>query len=84
MSTSLTIQPSASHATAIAFPTAANLFDEFQAISNSIAERAFRLFQDRGRKDGHDLGDWFRAESELLKPVPIEVTETPTGFVVRA
>jgi len=58
--------------------------EEFEALSNAIAGRAFGLFQQRGRADGQDQNDWFRAESELLKPVPIEVSETETGYSVRA
>lgn len=30
-----------------------------------IAQRAYELFQERGREDGHDLDDWLRAEREL-------------------
>ena len=30
-----------------------------------IARRAFALFCDRGRQDGHDVEDWLAAEREL-------------------
>lgn len=30
-----------------------------------IARRAFELYCDRGREDGHDVGDWLTAEREL-------------------
>ena len=43
-----------------------DLFDRIQDVSNSIARRAFEIFEDRGRAFGHDLEDWLRAESEFL------------------
>jgi HSP20 family protein len=84
MSTSLVVKPNTSNSPAIAFPNAASIFDEFQSISNAIAERAFSFFQQRGQTDGQDLNDWFRAETELLKPIPIEISEAETGYTVRA
>ena len=30
-----------------------------------IAQRAFELYCDRGRDDGHDVDDWLNAEREL-------------------
>lgn len=30
-----------------------------------IRVRAYELYQQRGRQDGHELDDWFRAEEEL-------------------
>jgi Protein of unknown function (DUF2934) len=32
---------------------------------NDIARRAFELYCDRGREDGHDVDDWLTAEREL-------------------
>jgi Protein of unknown function (DUF2934) len=32
---------------------------------NDIARRAFELYCDRGRQDGHDIDDWLTAEREL-------------------
>jgi hypothetical protein len=32
---------------------------------NDIARRAFELYCDRGREDGHDVDDWLNAEREL-------------------
>jgi DUF2934 family protein len=32
-----------------------------------IATRAFELYCERGRHDGHDVDDWLQAESELQK-----------------
>ena len=32
---------------------------------DEIAQLAFRLYESRGRQDGHDVEDWLRAEEEL-------------------
>jgi DUF2934 family protein len=38
---------------------------EAEDIESQIRLRAFELYQDRGRKDGHELEDWLRAEDEI-------------------
>ena len=32
-----------------------------------IAQRAYALYEARGREEGHDLDDWLQAERELLE-----------------
>jgi hypothetical protein len=32
-----------------------------------IAARAYQLYLERGREDGHDTDDWFQAEYELMQ-----------------
>jgi HSP20 family protein len=44
-------------------------------VMKQIEERAFQLFEERGREDGHDMEDWFKAEQELLVPIPVTITE---------
>jgi HSP20 family protein len=53
-------------------------------IYNSLARRAYELFDGRGRQDGHDLEDWLRAESEFLHPTPVEISEADDQVIVRA
>jgi DUF2934 family protein len=36
---------------------------EFE-LEYQIRLRAYRLYEARGREDGHELEDWFRAEEE--------------------
>ena len=36
-------------------------------IRDLIARRAYEIYESRGRQDGHDLENWLRAESELLR-----------------
>lgn len=84
MSTSPITQPSTTTRTAIAFPRTRNIFEDMEALSKEISQRAFSLFQQRGGFDGQDLNDWLRAESDILKSVPIEMSESKDGFIVRA
>ena len=35
---------------------------------NKIRERAYELYESRGREPGRDEQDWFGAEQEILKP----------------
>jgi HSP20 family protein len=61
---------------------------EFQAradrITQQLAKRAFQLFEERGCENGHDLDDWFKAETELLTPIPIQVKETAREIRIKA
>ena len=38
---------------------------ESQELENKIRQRAYELYEARGREDGHDLEDWLRAEEEI-------------------
>lgn len=33
-------------------------------LQDQIRARAFQLYEQRGREDGHDLNDWLQAEAE--------------------
>ena len=61
-----------------------DLLDRVQDVSNSIARRAFEIFEDRGRAFGHDLEDWLRAESEFLHPIHLDIAESDDAVTVRA
>lgn len=61
-----------------------NTFDRLQQTYDSIAKRAFEIFDNNGRWFGHDLSDWLEAESELLHPVHLEIAETDEALTVRA
>jgi hypothetical protein len=32
-----------------------------------IRLRAYELYEERGREDGHELDDWLRAEAEIMQ-----------------
>ncbi len=44
-------------------------------VQQAISRRAYELCQARGFHHGNDLDDWFRAESELFRFVPVEVID---------
>jgi HSP20 family protein len=61
-----------------------SLSERVNEICESIAKRAYELFDGNGRKFGHDLDDWFRAETELLRPVHLRITESGENVEVKA
>ena len=61
-----------------------NVFNRVQQVYDSIARRAFEIFDNNGKWFGHDLDDWLKAESELLHPVHLEIAETEDNLTVRA
>jgi len=58
--------------------------ERIQQTYDSIARRAFELFDNNGRWSGRELEDWFRAESELLHPVHLQMEESDEDVTVRA
>ncbi|HEY7182919.1 MAG TPA: Hsp20 family protein [Blastocatellia bacterium] len=66
------------------FVEAEKLFEQMKEFSQSVARRAYEYFEARGREFGHDLEDWVRAESELMRRVPVEVKEADGRITVRA
>jgi hypothetical protein len=41
--------------------------NEPEQLEGLIRERAYELYESRGREDGHDLEDWLRAEEEVAQ-----------------
>ena len=39
-------------------------------VDGQIRDRAFELYQQRGREGGHALEDWLQAEAEVLQNKP--------------
>lgn len=37
------------------------------SIEEQIRRRAYELYEQRGREDGSDLEDWYRAEAEIAQ-----------------
>ena len=37
------------------------------ALQEQVRLRAYELYEQRGRERGHDLDDWFQAESEVTQ-----------------
>lgn len=61
-----------------------DVYNQIQQTYESIARKAFEIFDGNGRWLGHDLEDWLRAESELLHPVHLEITDSDQNLAVRA
>jgi HSP20 family protein len=61
-----------------------NIFDRMREVRDSIARRAFEIFEGNGRGLGRELDNWLRAESELLHPMHLELTESDSDLTVRA
>ena len=78
------MQPSKSAVPVRQSATKLDIFDQIQQTYDSIARRAFEIFNNNGRWSGHELDDWFRAESELLHPVHLEITESDESLTVQA
>jgi len=34
-------------------------------LEDQIRQRAYELYEERGRQDGHELDDWLRAKEEI-------------------
>lgn len=60
------------------------LVDRMEKIYDVVARRAFEIFDGNGRWDGRDLADWLQAESELLHPLHLAVSETEDALNVKA
>jgi len=37
-----------------------------EAVAERIRCRAYELYEERGREDGHEVEDWLRAEAEVI------------------
>lgn len=61
-----------------------DVFKEMEALYNAVSQRAYELFDGRGRQPGRDLEDWLKAESELMLKPDIEVTEKGKKVVINA
>lgn len=66
------------------FVEAEKMFDRMAQISRETAQKAFEFFERRGMSFGAHLDDWLKAESELLRQVPVEITETKDTVNIRA
>jgi HSP20 family protein len=66
------------------FVEAEKLLEQMKEFSQAISHRAYEFFETRGRELGHELEDWFRAESEVLRRVPVEIQESDKQLIVRA
>jgi len=59
-------------------------FQRMAELHELVARRAYELFAEGGFTHGHDLENWLQAESQLLMPAPLEVSESPEAITVKA
>jgi len=55
-----------------------------KAVHDEICEKAFRLFQQKGRQTSNELEDWVEAEHQVLCCPPSELAETKDEIRIRA
>ena len=60
------------------------MLDQVRATFDAIARRAFEIFERNGAQLGHEMENWFQAESELFHPMHLEVTEADKALTVKA
>jgi len=65
-------------------PFTDDFFQHAKDIHDSIARRAFEIFESSGRLSGHDREDWLRAEAELVHPIHLEIAESDQAVTARA
>ena len=59
------------------------LWQRMNAIAGEIRQRAFGLFEGRGRTIGSDLDDWLQAEREVVWSPASELVENKDDFCAR-
>jgi HSP20 family protein len=60
------------------------VYEYMQSLFDPVARRAYEIFESRGCAHGHDCDDWYRAESELLQPVNVELSDSGDTLVAIA
>ena len=62
----------------------ADLVKRLHKLHESIARRAYEIFESKGRTPGRDLEDWLQADSEFLHPVHVDVADSEDNLTIRA
>ncbi len=58
------------------------LLKDIETVFYKIKQRAFELFEQRGRAIGKELDDWLRAESQFVFAPPFELVEGKKSFEI--
>ena len=61
-----------------------SFLERFNKLYERISRRAYEIFESNGRKFGHDLEDWFQAESEILPSFDLHIKEKENSLIVEA
>jgi HSP20 family molecular chaperone IbpA len=57
---------------------------EAKHMFDSIARRAYEIFESKGRVTGHELDNWLQAEAELFERAPLNVGQSREGVTLVA
>lgn len=68
----------------IAIKPANNLSERIDKVFDAIAKRAYEMFDSKGRRFGHEVDDWLKAEMELVHPVHVEINESGENLEMKA
>jgi HSP20 family protein len=68
----------------VRFRTVDSVLDEIEAMQHRVAERAQKIFRERGGSFGHAIDDWLKAERETVWRPALEVRRTKDAFVIEA
>lgn len=82
--TALEKTPETKEATGLKLVEPETLLARMKRIHDEIARRAFEIFEGNGGSFGRELEDWFKAETELLHPVHVNISETADALEVEA
>jgi hypothetical protein len=52
-------------------------------LRQSVARRAYEFYEMRGGVPGHESEDWARAEAEIMRPLPANITDSGGYFTLR-
>jgi HSP20 family molecular chaperone IbpA len=66
-------------------PVTSEEFSKYrQQVFDLVARRAHQIFESRGRVHGRDWEDWYKAESETLRAVHVELSDAGNALVAVA
>ena len=71
-------------ATPVRLVSADVLLNRKNEMQNVIARRAYELFEDHGRTNGHDIDDWIEAELEVVRTYRHDLKESAEAIVFKA
>jgi len=78
----LAVQPARD--TSVQKDAPADLIERVNSLYDRIARRAYEIFDGNGRVTGRGLADWLQAEQEFLRPLHLEISDSPAALTVRA
>ena len=77
-------EPVATEVNFPAFVEAEKLLDRIAELTKLTSQKAFEYFLRRSDDFGTHFDDWLKAEMEILRPTPVQVTETADDLNVKA